>query len=391
MNTYSPQEVTLVRGEGCFVYDDKGNRYLDFLCGIAVTSLGHAHPQVTQALQNQVGVISHVSNLFRNELVGELAAIIDQKISSAIRSATGSSVSGKVFFTNSGAESIECAIKLTRKWAHGRRNLIVGIEKSFHGRTLGALSATGQKDKQVNFEPLVPGFAHVRLNQPEDIDKVLGKDHAKDTLAAIILEPILGEAGVWPVDIEFARELVATAKANKALVICDEIQTGLGRTGRWFGFERLAFEPDIVTLAKSLGNGFPIGACWARSDIADAFVPSDHGSTFGGQPLACSAALATIRAIETNDLVANARELGQWLISQLGKVDGVAQVRGEGLLIGVELEEGIQAKKVSYKALTNGLIVNPIRESTIRLAPPLILDMDLAKTGLEILGEAISA
>ncbi len=395
MHTYAPADVTFTHGTGSYLFDKSGRKYLDFLSGISVTSLGHAHPVVTEAISRQAARVTHVSNLFGNEHAGTLAENINRLISLAACRVGEEGVSGRVFFSNSGAEAIECAIKLTRKRASQAlaesTKIILGIEKGFHGRTHGALAATGQPDKKVGFDPLPGGFDHVELNNLEALDARYLSADSPGVVQGVIFEPVLGESGVLGVDSSFARALVEVARSSRGVVIVDEIQTGLGRTGDWFGFERLGVVPDIITLAKSLGNGFPIGACWARDEVADYFVPGSHGSTFGGQPLACSAALATLGVIEQENLIENARYIGAYLSKEISSLAQVVEVRGFGLLIGITLCEETSARAVQTKALEAGLIINAIGDSIIRLAPPLNVSIEEANQAVEVLGSALSA
>jgi acetylornithine/N-succinyldiaminopimelate aminotransferase len=368
MNTYAPVPVTFVRGEGPVLEDSSGKRYLDFLSGIAVTSLGHAHPGVAAAIERQAKRLVHVSNLFGNELAEPLAHAIDRLVGD------GEAAGGKVFFANSGAEANECAIKLARRYfSRSRsstqtvRHVVVSANGSFHGRTLATLHATGQSEKHVGFEPLPEGFVHVPF-----ADLAALEDATKGpTIAAVLLETIQGEGGVVPAPIGYLNDVSNLCRERGILLMIDEIQTGLGRTGRWFGFHRARIEPDVVTIAKALGNGFPIGACWARSEVADAFRPGDHGSTFGGQPLACAAALATLEAMQSLDVPALAARGGARLRAELSRLGGVVEVRGEGLLLGAVLQPGIDARSIVKLALEGGLVVNSPVPGVIRLAPPL--------------------
>ncbi len=385
MPTYAPAPVTFVSGEGCRLFDDQGKEYLDFLCGIAVTTLGHAHPKVTEAICRQAGTLSHVSNLFSNAVGPELAATIDRLITAAIERIGGGASAGRVFFGNSGAEANECALKLARRRGGPDRRTIVSVEGGFHGRTFGALAATAQPEKQAAFTPLPGGFIQVPFGDPDAFDAL----DDPDQVAAVIVETIQGERGVRPLPAPILAAARHFCDEHGALLIMDEIQTGLGRTGRWFGFEHSRVVPDVVTLAKALGNGMPIGACWARGEVAGAFSPGDHGSTFGGQPLAGSAALATLGTIEKEGLVARAAEAGESLAGKLSGLPSVTEVRGAGLLIGLGLAEGVDPKAVARAALERGLVVNAIAPSTLRLAPPLIIsDSDISR-GVDILADAL--
>jgi predicted acetylornithine/succinylornithine family transaminase len=377
MTTYAPPPVTFVRGEGSWLYDAAGKRYLDFLCGLAVTGLGHAHPSVADAVATQAGTLLHVSNLFGNEVAPEVAATIDRLLGGG----------GRIFFCNSGAEANECAIKLARKWAGPGRHVVVCAYGSFHGRTLATLHATGQPEKHEMFQPLPEGFRHVAWADADDLERALDP-----TVAAVLLEPVQGEGGVNPAPPGYLAAVRRICDERGLLLIVDEIQTGLGRTGRWFGFEHAGIRPDVVTLAKALGNGMPIGACWARGDVADAFKPGDHGSTFGGQPLAASAARATLRVMEAEDVPARAAAAGGRLRVALEGTKGVSQVRGLGLLLAAELTDG-DAKAVTRRLLDReptGLVVNAVTPTALRFAPPLLVGDEEIDEAVTIVDEVLN-
>jgi predicted acetylornithine/succinylornithine family transaminase len=373
MNTYPPQTVTFVRGEGTFLYDDAGTRYLDFLSGIAVCSLGHAHPAVADAVCEQARTLVHVSNLFATVPQQEVAHTLDRLLGGG----------GKVFFSNSGAEANECAIKLARKWAGYGKYQVVSAYGSFHGRTLVTLAATGQPQKHEPFQPMPEGFRHVEWGDIAALAAAIDP-----TVAAILLEPVQGEGGVNPATPEYFQAVRRLCDERQLLFIVDEVQTGLGRTGRWFGFEHFGVRPDIVTMAKALGNGVPIGACWAREEVADAFVPGDHATTFGGQPLATAAARATLAVMEQEDVPARAAEAGAYLAKSLEALPAVTGVRGLGLLLGAALDQP-RAKEVAAKALTKGLVVNAVNDTTLRLAPPLLVSHDEIDQAVAILAEVL--
>ena len=375
MNTYPPQPVTFVRGQGSELWDDQDNRYLDFLCGLAVTGLGHAHPAVAEALSEQARTLLHVSNLYGTTVGPEVAATLDRLIGGP---------DGRVFFANSGAEANECAIKLARKWGGRGKHVVVSAYGSFHGRTLTTLHATGQPAKHEAFQPLPEGFRHVAWNDLDDLERAIDP-----TVAAVLLEAVQGEGGVQPATTEYFGGVRELCDERGLLFIVDEVQCGLGRTGEWFGFQHFGVQPDVVTLAKALGNGVPIGACWARDDVADAFVPGDHASTFGGQPLAASAARATLAVMEAEDVPSRARRAGDRLMAALGEVDGIAGVRGLGLLIAAELS-GRDAREVALDALRAGLVVNAVTPSALRLAPSLLVSDDELDEGLAILAKVLS-
>jgi predicted acetylornithine/succinylornithine family transaminase len=374
MNNYPPQPVTFVRGQGSELWDDRGNRYLDFLGGLAVTSLGHCHPAVADALAEQARTLLHVSNLFGTTIGPQVAATLDGLLGGG----------GKVFFSNSGAEANECAIKLARKWGGRGRHHVVSAYNSFHGRTLVTLHATGQPAKHEPFQPLPEGFRHVALNDLDALERSLDP-----SVVAILLEAVQGEGGVWPATAEYFQGVRRLCDERGLLLIVDEVQTGLGRTGEWFGFQHFGVEADVVTMAKALGNGVPIGACWARAEVADAFVPGDHGSTFGGQPLATAAARAVLRVMQEEDVPARARRAGARLTEALLDLDAVTDVRGMGLLLAAELD-GRDAKQVNLDALHAGLVVNAVTPTALRLAPSLLVTDEEIDEAVAILRKVLS-
>lgn len=380
MHTYPEPTVTFVRGRGTELWDTDGRRYLDFLSGLAVTSLGHAHPEVADALSEQAQTLLHVSNLFGNLIGPEVALTLDRLVGD------GQQAGGQVFFANSGAEANECALKLARRWAGPGRHVVVCAWDAFHGRTLGTLAATGQPGKQQAFLPMPEGFTHVAY---DDLAALAG---ALEDLpvAAVLLEPIQGEAGVVMPSSDFLGGVEELCRRHGVLLMVDEIQTGLGRTGRWFAFQHAGVHPDVVTVAKALGNGVPIGACWARAEVAAAFGPGDHGSTFGGQPLAASAARATLAVMERVDAPALAARAGRRLGDALARLPGVVGVRGAGLLLGAALD-GPRAPSVVARALADGLVVNAPRPDTVRLAPPLLVSDDEIDEAMAILAGALVA
>jgi acetylornithine/N-succinyldiaminopimelate aminotransferase len=344
--TYARADVTFVRGEGCRLWDDAGREYLDFGGGIAVVALGHCHAAPLAAAREQLDRLWHASNLYRTEPAEALAARLSERFGGA-----------QAFFCNSGAEAIEAALKYARK-ATGKHS-VVALEGSFHGRTLGALSATGQPAKRAAFEPGVPG---VRFVGPNDVEAL--RAAVDDDVGLILLEPILGEGGVVPLDPEF----VGAAAELPPLLGLDEIQTGVGRTGSFFAFEQLGVRPDLVTLAKGLANGLPIGALLVADESVGAFEPGDHGSTFGGNPVSCAAACAVVDAID-DELLANVREQSAVLAEALAALPGVLEVRGRGLLIGAVVDRS--AADVVTACRECGLIVLTAGEDVVRLAPPL--------------------
>ncbi|MCU1489427.1 MAG: argD [Acidimicrobiaceae bacterium] len=380
MSTYAPAPVRFVSGAGARLVDEDGKSYLDFLSGLAVTSLGHAHPAVAEALCRQAGRLLHVSNLFRNELAEDVAATLDRLIGD------GQPAGGKVFFANSGAEANECALKLARRFGGRGRHVVVSAYGSFHGRTLATLHATGQPEKHEPFAPLPEGFRHVAYGDVGDLARVADPS----VVAGVLVEPILGESGVIVPPRGYLSDLRALCDERGILLMVDEIQTGLGRTGRWFRFQDEDVQPDVVTVAKALGNGVPVGACWARAEVADAFVPGDHGSTFGGQPLALSAAKATLDTMVELDAPALASAAGAHLRAKLGELDGVAKVRGAGLLLAAVLEQGIDSKALVADALALGLVVNAPIPGAVRLAPPLLVSEAECDEAVAILAAALA-
>jgi acetylornithine/N-succinyldiaminopimelate aminotransferase len=374
MSTYAPPTVTFVRGEGTRLWDDAGREYLDFLSGLAVTSLGHAHPVVADAICEQARTLLHVSNLFATLPQRDVAATLDRLVGGG----------GRVFFANSGAEANECAIKLARKWGGRGRYGVVSAYGSFHGRTLATLHATGQPSKHEAFQPLPEGFRHVAWDDLAALEAAIDP-----SVAAVLLEPLQGEGGVNPPDAGYFRAVRELCDERGLLLIVDEVQTGLGRTGKWFGFQHYGVAPDVVTMAKALGNGMPIAACWARDEVASAFVPGDHATTFGGQPLAASAARAVLSVMEDEDVPARAVAAGARLTAGLEAIPGVASVRGLGLLLAAELEGGGSAA-VAARALQAGLVVNAVTSSALRFAPPLLVSDDEIDQALAILAASIA-
>jgi predicted acetylornithine/succinylornithine family transaminase len=380
MRTYAEPPATFVRGEGTVLYDADGKSYLDFITGLAVVSLGHAHPEVADAVAEQARTLSHVSNLYGNALAPEVARTIDRLINGG----TGQA-GGQVFFANSGAEANECALKLARRWAGLGRHFVVCADNSFHGRTLATLTATGQPEKHAPFLPLPEGFTHVPYDDVDALDRAL--DPA--TTSAVLLEPLQGEGGVMVPSSDYLGAVRALCTERNALLILDEVQTGLGRTGHWFAFQAQGLQPDIVTMAKALGNGMPVGACWARAEVAAAFGPGDHGSTFGGQPLALAAAKATLAVMEREDVCGRAQKAGAILAAGLATLPGVTSVRGAGLLLAAQLQQPI-AKEAAAAALAQGLLVNAVRPDAVRVAPPLLVTDDELKRALAILHDVLS-
>jgi predicted acetylornithine/succinylornithine family transaminase len=366
MQTYGRLPVAFVRGDGVRLWDSEGKEYLDFLGGLAVTSLGHAHPAVADAIADQARTLLHVSNLYYNDVQPRVAARLDALLGG----------DGRVFFCNSGAEANECAIKLARRYGqtHGGpdRFHVISAYGSFHGRTLTTLAATGQPQKQEVFQPLPSGFRQVAFG---DVDALAAA--MDERVSAVMLEAIQGEGGVIPAPDGYLAAVRKLCDEREVLMMVDEVQAGLGRTGKWFGFQHAeGVRPDVVTMAKALGNGVPIGACWARAEVAAAFKPGDHATTFGGQPLAARAALAVLEVMEANDVPALATRAGERLATALLALPGVVGVRGAGLLVGAELAPGIEAGPVANACLDAGLVVNAVTASALRLEPSLLVTDD---------------
>jgi len=378
MSTYPEPAVTFVRGEGSRLYDADGRAYLDFLSGLAVTSLGHAHPAVAEALCDQARTLLHVSNLYGTTIGPEVAATLDRLVGD------GEALGGRVFFCNSGAEANECAFKLARRWAGPGRHVVVSAYGSFHGRTLATLHATGQPEKHEPFQPLPDGFHHVAWNDAAALEKAASGEEA----AAVLLEAVQGEGGVNPATSEYFQAVRRICDERGLLFIVDEVQTGLGRTGRWFGFQHFDVQPDVVTMAKALGNGVPIGACWARDEVAAAFRPGDHATTFGGQPLATAAARAVLTVMQEEDVPSRARAAGSRLRKGLEAIPSVAEVRGLGLLLAARLDSA-DAKAAAARALDAGLVVNPVSPTALRFAPSLLVTDDEIDEALSIVGEVL--
>jgi acetylornithine/N-succinyldiaminopimelate aminotransferase len=376
MRTYKRAPVDFVRGEGALLWDADGRQYLDFLTGISVCSVGHCHPDVVAAVREQSERLIHVSNLFYTEPMARLAERLSE-----------SSLGGRVFFSNSGTEANECAIKIARKHAH-RRGVsapeIVSFESDFHGRTYGALSATPGLAANPALGPMLPGFRAVPRNDAAALREAVGED-----TAAVLIEPVQGEAGVFPIGEEALLAARRACDEVGALLIFDEIQTGLGRTGSLWAYEQTPVRPDVLTSAKALGGGFPIGACITAPAAADVLEVGDHGSTFAGGPVATAAALAVLGVVDQPDLLRRVRELGTYLCEQLEQVEGVRETRGRGLMVGVGLEEGVDAAAVGADLLERGLVVNVPRPDTLRLLPPLVIDSDHVDRAVGLIGESL--
>ena len=361
-NNYGSPSIALVKGKGLVVTDADGKQYLDFLGGIATNILGHAHPAIVKAVSKQVSILSHVSNFYVHPNAVELA----EKLASM----TGDK-SAKVFFCQSGAEANEAALKLSRRTGKVR---VVAAQGAFHGRTMGALSLTGQPSKREPFLPLVKGVKHVPYGDIEAMRKAVTKK-----TAMVIIEPIMGEAGVIVPPADYLQELRALCDAKGALLVIDAVQTGMGRTGDWFGYEYSGITPDVITLAKGLGGGLPLGAMIALGKAADLFQPGDHGSTFGGNPVTTAVGLAAIKFIESQKLLKKVEKQGAYLMQELALIPGVSEVRGAGLLLGIELEN-LKSSDVAGALQKSGVLVNAANPTTIRLAPALIVtDVQIKK------------
>ncbi len=381
MNNYGSPPRLFVKGSGAELWDSDGKRHLDFLCGLAVTGLGHSHPAVADAIARQAAILSHTSNLFATEHQAPVAETLNRLIDAG---------SGQVLFQNSGAEANEAAIKIVRKYQGRGRYVVVSAMRSFHGRTMAALAATGQPEKHEPFQPLPEGFRHVVWNDADEFERSLGPE-----VGGIILEPVQGEGGVNPADADYLRAVRQICDERGILLVMDEIQTGFGRTGEWFGFQHAGIMPDVVTMAKGIANGMPVGAMWARDEVAAAFVPGDHGSTYAGQPLALSAARATLAELELIDAPKVARAKEATIRSLLDGVNGVDHVRGRGLLLGIELTAdalaGRTAAEIARTCLDRGLIINGVTPTALRLAPPFIVsDGELAE-GVAVIDAVVNA
>jgi len=377
MNTYGRLALAFERGQGAWLWDTQGRRYLDALAGIAVNGLGHAHPRLVRAIAEQAGRLIHTSNIYQVPLQSRLGDRIAE-------------LSGmdKSFFCNSGAEANEAAIKLARLYGHQRgieSPAIVVMERAWHGRTLATLSATGSRKAQAGFEPLMSGFIRVPYNDLAAIAQVA--EHNQH-IVAVLLEPVQGEGGIRIADVEYQRAVHALCRARGWLYMVDEVQCGIGRTGTWFSFQHAGVLPDVMTLAKGLGSGVPIGACVGAGVAADVFKPGNHGTTFGGGPLVCAAALETLAVMADDDLLGNAARLGERMLvglrNGLAGQPGVIEVRGQGLMIGVELDRPCGA--LVGQAIDQGLLINVTQDSVVRLLPPLILDQDQAD---QIVGQLV--
>lgn len=378
VDVYGCQPLAFARGHGAYLYDADGNRYLDFFCGLAVTSLGHGNPRVVRAIKEQAEKLTHVCNVFHTEPTARLTERLANRFGD-----------GKVFLGNSGAEANEAAIKLARRWgsnAGGGRFEIIATLGSFHGRTLATLSATGQERYHQGFQPMMPGFRMVPYDDVAALDR--GR---RDETVAMMVEPIQGEGGVVVPRPDYLKRVRDFCDRNNLLLIVDEIQTGVGRTGRFFAYEHAGIKPDIVTLAKALGGGIPIGAMIAKPNIASSFTPGSHGSTFGGNPVACAAALGVLDALDQDGVMENAAAVGGYILERLRtfakSYDRIAEVRGLGMIIGVVLKH--DARPVVDACIKERLLVNGTAGNVLRLLPPLNLTREEADAGLAIIENAL--
>ena len=370
LSNYSSPNIQIVQGEGLYLKDSNGNIYLDFLSGIAVNALGHSHPSIIEAVCKQIKILDHVSNLYSNNVIEQLS----EKISFI------SGINGKIFFCNSGAESIEAALKLSR--LTGRKK-VVSLKNSFHGRTMGALSITGQESKQKPFKPLLKNIKFIDSQKISRISRSVSRK-----TAAFFIETIQGEGGVVNLSKEFIDQARYVTQKKNILLVIDEIQTGFGRTGNWFHHQKFDIKPDVICVAKALGGGLPMGAMIVSEKYSDLFTPGQHGSTFGGYPVVAKAALAVIETIEKENLLENATNMGILFGKLMSKNENVKTITGDGLLIGVKLKQLI-AKEVEQECQKLGLLINAVKEDTLRIAPPLIVDSQQISRSVEIIEDAI--
>ena len=376
MPVFGAPQVMFERGQGTQLWDVNGKRYLDFLCGIAVTSLGHSHPVIAAAIAHQANTLLHVSNFFSNPVATQTAIMVDKLVSESF----GAKNAGQVFFCNSGAEANEAGIKLARKFGGRGKHVVVSALGSFHGRTLAALAATGQPEKHEPFAPMPEGFRHVVFNDIKSLEASLDA-----SVAAVLLETVQGEGGVIPASVEYLQAVRKLCTERGILMMIDEVQTGFARTGKWFGFEHADIKPDVVMLAKAMGNGMPIGALWATKEVASVFKPGDHGSTFSGTAIATAAARATIQLMIDMDAPAVVQQKGEELSAKLRTINSVVEVRGRGLLLAAELKPELDAKKIATQLLDLGLVVNGVTSHALRFAPPFTVSSAEIDEAIEIM------
>jgi len=382
LHTYDRNPVLLTHGKGAYLYDSEGKKYLDFLSGIGVNALGYAHPAVTKAIKTQAAKLLHISNLFYHPYQAQLAAELT-KLSGLDRA----------FFCNSGTEAWEGALKIARAYAHEKKNKkfrFIALEHSFHGRTFGSVATTHTAKYREPFEPLMPGVKFVKFNDVEDLKKQFD-----DTVCAICLEPVQGEGGIHPVSVEFMKAARDLCNKHDALLLADEIQCGLGRTGKWFAFQHFGIKPDVVTLAKPIANGLPLGAVLVSEKVAKVIHPGMHGTTFGGGPLACATALAVLGAMKKEKILGHVKDTGNHFLKLLQRLDArhpsIQDVRGVGLMVGVELDSADLAKEIVKKLLAKGIIINRTHETTLRFLPPYIVTKRQVEQVVEALDEALSS
>ncbi|MCA1932069.1 MAG: aspartate aminotransferase family protein [Calditerrivibrio sp.] len=378
MNTYNRYDITLVKGEGAYLYDDLGNRYIDFASGIAVTNLGHSNPLISDVISKQANTLIHTSNLYRNPIQEETADLISKL-----------SFGGSVFFCNSGAEANEAALKLSRIYGNkkyaGKKFKVITMNNSFHGRTFATLSATGQEKVKKGFEPTLNFIKHIPYN---DIN--IFKDSIEDETVAVMLEVIQGEGGVVPADESYIHEIRKICTERDILLIFDEVQTGIGRTGKMFGYQHYGVEPDAMTLAKALGNGFPIGAMTAKKDIAEYLSPGTHATTFGGNYLGCAIAKKVLSIISEKSFLDSVNEKSVYLVEKLRNIlNGYGIIRGKGLMLGVRLNDNINASDFIKNAHKNRILTVPAGDNTIRIYPPLNIDFDTLDEGIKLLKKSL--
>jgi len=376
IGNYFRQNHVIVKGSGSKIWDADGKEYLDMFPGWAVSGIGHCHPKVVRAIQHQAETLIHMDNTFCNEPQGILARMISER-----------SFGGKCFFCNSGAEAVEAALKLARRYTAKGKYKIISVEGSFHGRTIGAMTATAQPKKHEGFLPLIPGFIYVPFNDIEAL-----REAFDDEVAAVILEPIQGEGGIRAAETHYLQAIRDLCDQHNAVAIWDEVQCGMGRTGKWFGYQNAGVEPDIMTMAKALGGGISIGAIAARPEVADALVPGTHASTFGGNPLACAAAIATIEAIEEGNLIENALKMGEYtrgkILQLQEKHSCIDHVRGLGLMIGIQLNE--PGTGIVQRCWDKGMRINCTQDTVLRFMPALNITEDLIDQALNILDEVMT-
>lgn len=383
LSTYPPFQRKFVSSDGVYLYDEQGKQYLDFLAGIAVTNIGHSNKEIAHVLSEQASKLQHVSNYFENEYTHEVSGLLNSKISR-----TNDMNSGKVFFSNSGAEANECAIKVAKRYGNHSRYKILTAKNSFHGRTIATLSATGQPAKHEKFLPLLDHFKYFDFG---DIDSLA--ENYDNECVAVLIEIVQGEGGVNVAEKEFYSKVEQFCKERDLLFMVDEVQTGMCRTGEWFAFQHFDLNPDVVTMAKALGNGFPVGATWIKDPISEVMGVGDHGSTYGGQPLALCVVKETIRQLEENNLALRSQNMGEVFKNKLNALDFFDNVRGLGLMIGADLNldlVGMDAKQFVELLLDNGFICNAVSETTVRFVPPLIIDESHIDKAVALMKEAVA-